>query len=590
MIPEEIVEDIRRKADIVQIISSYINVIKKGNSYVAICPFHADSNPSLHISQEKQIYKCFACGAGGNVFTFVEKYEKCSYMDAIKKVADMIGYHHESLNKVERVVDKETSKICSCLKEASNFYQFSLNTQGGAEAKKYFESRNISQEMISYFSLGFSPDDSQISISILMNKGYDIDTLDNAGILVRNASSYSDRFSGRVMFPLYNEFSEVIGFSGRRIKDSQEAKYVNSPNTVLFNKSKILYNYQNAKNEAKKEGYVYVVEGFMDVFALYQVGIKSCVALMGTAFTPFHAKLLRKLNVEIRLCLDGDDAGQHAMIKMCDILDKEQLNYRIVNYDEIKDDPDEILQGKGPIALKELLNNLFSKYDFVFEYYKKENPLKTIEDRKKFASELISYVSNINDNLEQDIFINKISQYTGIEKSTLLSLVKKNIDKEEYQMTQKAFFEKKETKRVLNRIQNAEKQIMHFLLTSDEAIEDYRRRNKYFIDDVYGQIWEYIQDTISNNKFDIADLITKIQQQNPKNEEILVNTILELSISGKNQNLAPYSKEALDEVLQTYEIAVNKKNMDKTLSQNTFGKSPREKASIYDQYKKQQIR
>ena len=216
--------------------------------------------------------------------------------------------------------------------------------------------------------------------------------------------------------------------------------------------------------------------------------------------------------------------------------------------------------------------------------------MKTIEDRKKFASELISYVLNINDNLEQDIFINKISQYTGIEKSTLLSLVKKNIDKEEYQMTQKAFLEKKETKRVLNRIQNAERQIMHFLLTSDEAIEDYRRRNKYFIDDVYGQIWEYIQDTISNNKFDIADLITKIQQQNPKNEEILVKTILELSISGKNQNLAPYSKEALDEVLQTYEIAVNKKNMDKTLSQNTFGKSPREKASIYDQYKKQQIR
>ena len=157
-------------------------------------------------------------------------------------------------------------------------------------------------------------------------------------------------------------------------------------------------------------------------------------------------------------------------------------------------------------------------------------------------------------------------------------------------MTQKAFLEKKETKRVLNRIQNAEKQIMHFLLTSDEEIEDYRRRNKYFIDDVYGQIWEYIQDTISNNKFDLADLITKIQQQNPKNEEMLVKTILELSLSGKNQNLAPYSKEALDEVLQTYEIAVNKKNMDKTLSQNTFGKSPREKASIYDQYKKQQIR
>ncbi|MGN1295678.1 MAG: DNA primase [Bacilli bacterium] len=587
MIPLEIIEDIRRKADIVQIISSYINVIKKGNTYMAICPFHADTNPSLHISQEKQIFKCFVCGTGGNVFTFVEKYEKCSFNDAIKKVAEMIGYQHESLKKVERVVDDETSKIYSCLKEINNFYHFSLNTQGGVNAKKYFESRNIFQEMIDYFSLGFSPDDPQIIISILRNKGYDIDALDKAGILVRNVSSYGDRFASRIIFPLYNEFSEVIGFSGRRINSSLDAKYVNSPNTVLFNKSKILYNYQNAKNEAKREGYVYIVEGFMDVFALYKVGIKSCVALMGTAFTSHHAKMLRKLNVEVRLCLDGDDAGQMGMIKMIDILDKENIHYRIVNYKNCKDDPDEILQNKGPIALKELLNSLYSKYDFIFEYHKKNNRLESIDDKKKFADDLLPYISEISDVLERDIFLQKVCQYTGVEKSTFASLLSKNDAKTQIQkINYNNNFERIKTKKLLTRIQNAEKQIMHFLLTNDQAIEDYRHSGQnYFINNIYEKIWNYIQETIHDGKFYLADLISLVQQMESNSSEELINTVIELST--KDEGYAPYSKETLDDILQIYQKEMIKKDKDKNIKNSFIGKDSNQKANILAEFMKE---
>ncbi len=429
MIPQEVIKDILNKADIVQVISAYINVIKKGNGYVSVCPFHDDHNPSMQINPKLQIFRCFSCGTGGNVFTFVEKYEHVGFIDAVKKVAEIINYSSPLLQVQERKIDDKTKSLLKANLDASNFYHYVLSTNAGIKGKEYFSKRNISQEMIDYFSLGFAPENGQFTIKQLRSKDNEVNVLEEVGILIHEGSEFTDRFKNRVIFTLFNEYEEVIGFSGRRIEDNDEAKYVNSPSSKIFNKSNVLYNYQNAKNEALKENCCYVVEGFMDVFSLYRCNIKSVVALMGTAFTSLHAKQLKKLNVEIRLCLDGDDAGQHGILKMLPILDEAKINYKIVNYKCDKRDPDEIFNQDGEIKLKEIVNNLILKNEFIIQYFSNKNDLKTIDGKRNFVNEISKYIY-FTDPLEKEAFTKEIASITGFNYNSLAKLFKSENNEE----------------------------------------------------------------------------------------------------------------------------------------------------------------
>lgn len=570
MISQEIIEEIRQKADIVNVISSYINVIKKGNSFVAVCPFHSDKNPSLQISRSKQIFKCFSCGAGGNVFTFVQDFEKISFLDAVKKVASLVGYANQELEKSTRNISNENKETLEALKSANDLYSFTLKTQEGKIANDYLEKRNISLDMADYFSLGYSPDEDELSIKLLRAKGISIEALDKAGILSRSNSKFLDRFQGRLIFPLFNEHSEVIGFSARRLVDNDEAKYVNSPNTDLFNKSRILYNYQNALKEAKKENCVYVVEGFMDVFSLYKAGIKSSVAIMGTAFTPYHAKMLRRLNVEVRLCLDGDDAGQNAMLKMIEILDKEQLNYRVVNYKDCKLDPDEILQTYGVDNLKKFLNRLFSRDEFVFQYFKKRNDLNTSDGRKNFASSLIPYVTSLQDQIAKDVLITKICEATGISKEVYIPLVggiskSPNVDNKEG--TYKPIIPHKK----VNRLYKVSNQIIYQMLNCRDAINDFiSEGNNYFIDDLYDSIANYIIDCYHTNKnFEISDFITIVSQEDNEKSKNIINKVTSLLEFEKKVD---YSKQLMCEYFEILH-EVQKKQIEDEKMRKTFAEA-----------------
>ena len=224
MISPEIIEEIRKQADIVQIISSYIEVKKKGNQYVAVCPFHADKNPSLSISKQLQIYKCFSCQAGGNVFTFVQEYERIPFIDAVKKVAEMIGYTSVELEKKERNVPSDITNSLNAVKQAKELYQYLLKSNDGKIALDYLLERNISQEMIEYFELGYCSSNPELTIKLLRGKGIEIEQIEKVGILKRSQGLFTDIFTGRVTFPIYNEHSECIGFSARRIVNNDEAK------------------------------------------------------------------------------------------------------------------------------------------------------------------------------------------------------------------------------------------------------------------------------------------------------------------------------------------------------------------------------
>lgn len=561
MIPQEIIDDILNKADIVQVISSYINVIKKGNSYVAICPFHNDTNPSMMISPTKQIFKCFVCGAGGNVFTFVSKYEKISFEESVRRVAKIINYNSPLLSTEKKIINPKNMEELTALNDAGEFYHYILSTKAGENGLNYLNSRNITSDMIDYFNLGFSPENGELSIKQLRAKNHSVETLSNVGILIHEQSNFSDRFKNRIIFPIYNEHSQIIGFSARKIRKEDDPKFINSPSTEYFNKSEILYNYQNASVEAKRSGYCYIVEGFMDVFSFYRSGIKACIALMGTAFTSSHAKILRRLNIELRLCLDGDDAGQHGMISMIKILDKEGINYRIVNYEDDKRDPDEIFNQDGSDALVKLSENLIRKNEFIIKYFSSRNDLETVDGKLQFIRQIVDNYSYIQDDIERTLFLNKINQLTGLGLERIKKLFKNKSNDDIFDKF--ALYSK--NKVINNSAKIIQRQLIRYMIESEEAYEYLNKTNQaLFIDDVYILLANYIEEYKDcHSDISLKNLITLIQQSG--GNENVVNELISI---GESKTIPPYDLDSLKECLNRFNEVITQKNVEQKFAES----------------------
>src|SRR5574344_139691 len=329
MYSQDLIDSLLKSSDIVTVISSYISVIKKGRSYVALCPFHDDKHPSLNISKEKQIFKCFSCGTGGNAITFIEKYEKISFDEAVRKLADLVGFHDPRLAKeaYKPAVNPTLEPLYKCINDLENYYKYGLSLEEGKRATDYLAARHIDQTQIARYGLGYAPMDGQKTVAFLQAKGHSLKSIEDIGIALAKASGTADSNAGRLIFPLANPDGQVVGFSARRLGEEDTAKYVNSPETKIFQKSDILYNYHLAKATAHHDGYVYLLEGFMDVMALEKAGMPSAVALMGTNLSANQVNLLRRLNCEVRLCLDGDAAGQEGMMRMISRLNKAALPF-----------------------------------------------------------------------------------------------------------------------------------------------------------------------------------------------------------------------------------------------------------------------
>ena len=407
MLDANLIEEVLKRANIVDVISSYINVIKKGNRYVAICPFHDDKNPSMMISKEKQIFKCFVCGEGGNAITFIQKFEKIPFEDAVRKLADLIGFKDERLTKnvTKSPVDEEKERLYNTIESLTKFYEISLMANEGKDGLNYLNNRQIYEYVIKQFRIGFAPNNNIMSIQYMQASGHSLKDIETIGVAGHSNGQFVDRNAGRVIFPLFDINGRVIGYSARRIKDNDEAKYINSPETPLFQKGNVIYNYHNAKKSSRLDGYCYLLEGFMDVIALYRAGIKSAVALMGTALTNNQVNLLKRLNVEIRICLDSDNPGQMATMKVIEAFDKAGIKYRIVRRSSGPKDADEILDKYGKDKLIKWLNILIDKIQFVMNYFLLNNKLETIDDRKKFITDFLPYLSSVTNELELEEYL-----------------------------------------------------------------------------------------------------------------------------------------------------------------------------------------
>lgn len=414
-------QEVLNKADIVKVIGSFLPLKKKGRDYVAVCPFHADTNPSLSVSPSRNIYKCFVCGNAGSSVTFVMRYLNITWGQALVKVAEICGIPVPE-NQKRFTVAKEIPKPQKALDDLEEFYRFSLKSQQGKAAAEYLKRRQISPEVADKFGIGYAPMDNSLAIKALKErKGYSLTDLTEAGIISEGSTSFHDRYSSRIMFPIRDAYGHTVGFSGRKFlpDDSSDSKYINSPETKFFVKSKILYNFDNARSVAKKTGYLYVVEGFMDCIALARAGIDSAVALMGTALTKEHIQLLKSLNVEIRMCLDSDKAGQENTRKWIPLLTKAGLNVRIVKPFPAEEgkDADEIIDREGDKVLVEKLNLLLDPITYNLETLSPTSPdlLSNVDSIIENGREAFSQFSP----LEKEKLIDRISKLTGLSANLI---------------------------------------------------------------------------------------------------------------------------------------------------------------------------
>ena len=552
----ELIAALLAQTDIVDVIKAYIPVTKKGRNYMALCPFHDDKHPSLSISPERQIFKCFVCGTAGNAITFVSKYEKISYNEAVRKVADIVGFHDERLLKEAFVPKKDPTiePLYNCINDLQKFYEYDLNIPEGKIAKDYLAKRNIDDAQVKKYKIGYSLSDGRKTIEFLLAHGHSLKSIEDIGIALASANA-KDANAGRLIFPLCDPNGQVVGFSARKLSEEQNPKYVNSPETPIFHKGKILYNYHNVKGSARHDGYVYVLEGFMDVMALDKAGISSAVALMGTALSADQIALLRKLNCEIRLCLDGDNAGQIGMMKIITQLNAAGLPYRLVSNPKDLRDPDDILQESGPEALKEAMSHLVDAMDFQINYYLNVKKLETPEERRKVMLYFIKFLRNVPAGIDRDNYIAKLSKATGYEAEAIrIQINKKVISKEDEEETSIAvdeldFSRLHPEKLIEKRLLRAERQALYYMLNEMKAVKYFEDEVGNFYTSVYNSIANYIVDYQESRKESVTLplLINDIENASDEEADTLIGRITEIS---SERYYPPYSDQGMQEVIK----------------------------------------
>lgn len=562
-IDDRVIEEIKNKANIVDVISRYINVIKKGNNHLAICPFHNDSNPSMNISESKQIYKCFSCGAGGNVFTFVSEYEKVGFLEAVKKVADIVGYDLSEYEIETPKVDTKKEKLLKLVKDASEFYNYNLLNSDN-DGIKYLSQRGITIDVIDNFKLGYAPSDSSKTLRYLTKKGYTVEEIIEAGIGINN-NGFLDRFSGRVVFPISDINGNIVAFSGRRIDDSKSNKYINSNENILFNKSECLYNFHEAKNYILQTKKVYIVEGFMDTIALYKSNIRNVVATMGVNLSSKHIRAIEKLNAEVILSLDSDEAGQSSMFKLVEAFKNTNITLRVTAPSVSGKDLDEIYNLEGEKGVNEFVNKTMTIPEFKVDYRFKRTNLNNYVDR----SELIKYVatlakSEIKNSIERENFIIMAANKIGCDKS----LISENIDNLKRKVVKS--LSDIEAKNNNNRYYLAEIEIIKQMLYDKDATYYYITYLGYLLDNTHRNIATYIVNYYNCGKeWDGKEILESIEESDIRYEASKIYN---------NDGIAKkFNKNVFDVIKIQYPLEMEIKELTQKFSLTT---DLREKAQI----------
>ena len=460
---------IRSKVDIVDIIGERIPLTARGKNFFGVCPFHDDTNPSMSVSREKQIYTCFSCHATGNVYTFLMNYEHMEFREVLKYLGDRVGVDVGNIS-----ISKKTTKYDK-LYEAYNFsvkyYQNNLLSKAGVEARKYLNNRKFTDSMIKEFEVGLSLDSHDDLTNLLLKKEYDLSTLNRIGLSSDNHDIYNDR----IMFPLYDVSGKCVGFSGRIYKDNGQNKYVNTKETEIFKKGEMLYHYHVAREECRLKKSVIVMEGFMDVIRASSIGIKNTVALMGTALTKEQTNLIKRLSNNIIMCLDGDDAGVHATLSIGDALLNEGIEVKVVLLPN-PDDPDSYILDNGKDKFIGLVENALNFSDFKMMKLRENVNFNSDEEKANYINEVLKETVKIDDPIRVEVVLKRLAKEFDIGYNTLE--MRFNGYKKDNVKPQNIVVEEKNNKVVRkSKYMKAVEQILYFMLNNDWVISQVEKEH-----------------------------------------------------------------------------------------------------------------
>ena len=517
------INEIRNSIDIVDVISKYVPLALRGKNYFGVCPFHDDHSPSMSVSKDKQIYKCFSCGATGNVFNFVMDYENVSFPEALKILSDITGISITGVNV--KSSHKEVNKsLYDIYDVSSKLYINNLNTSYGVNAKEYLHNRGINDDLIREFDIGLSLKERDLLTRLLVKKNFSEKDMLDSGLIVRNDYGLSDIYINRIMFPLYDVSGKIVGYSGRIYNGEDTSKYINTRETAIFKKGEMLYNYHRAKESCRKKNVVIITEGFMDVIRLHSVGITNVVAAMGTAFTKDHVKLIRKLARDVILLFDGDEAGAHATLSCSDLLLQYNISSKIVRLPENLD-PDEYILKYGKDRFNDLLDNPINVMDFKLSYLKNNKDLNSSVDAANYVNSVIEALKKIDDETLVEISLKKLSEESKLDIDFLRDRLSSI---EEVKEVKPVVKEKKE----IDKFDKAQMWLIYYMLNYDYAVEMYDKEVTYMPNDKFRKLATYISCFYKEHGFvKVADLITYLYEFDGMKE--VVSEILSLDLPDK---------------------------------------------------------
>lgn len=565
-IPQEVIEEVRHRTNIVDIIGQYVQLKKSGKNYMGLCPFHEERSPSFSVAEDKQIFHCFGCGKGGTVFNFLQEIEGISFPESVKRVADLehlsVDFDWSEPREVADTPENQQRRSLLQLhsKAAELYHHILVNTKIGEPALNYLLERGLTQELIETFQIGFAPQKRDFLSQVFKNEQLDETLFEPSGLFVqRDNGTFLDRFYQRIMFPINDPQGNVIAFSGRLLKTAdfpgdEMPKYLNSPETTLFNKRETLFNFDKARKEIRKENTVLLFEGFMDVIAAWQSGVKSGVASMGTSLTNEQLRRLERVAKEVVICYDGDNAGVQATNRAIQLLqENSHFDLSIVSIPE-KLDPDEYVRKYGAEAFQNLANHgRETVFSFKMNYHRLTRNMNNEKEQLDYVNELLRELTNVQSPLERDRYLNQIAQEFQLSVHSLeeqfnqLKQEQRSVQRQERQqfyqdemmpppMEEPVFEENHvQNKLPLTQVQKAERSLLFRLMNEQGVRQTVQQLPDFsFAHDEYQELYFLLESYATlHQSFDIADFINFLQDNQTK----------QLAIEIAYQNLSEESSE-----------------------------------------------
>lgn len=566
----DLANEVRSKINIVDIIGERIPLVARGKNFFGVCPFHDDSNPSMCVSREKQIYTCFSCHATGNVFTFLMNYEHIDFKQALKYLGERVGVNVSNIHIAKK--STKNDKLYEAYNFSVKYFQNNLSSIVGKNAKSYLASRGITDEVIREFEIGLALDSRDDLTKLLLSKKYQLATLNQIGL----SSDEHDIYNDRIMFPLYDVSGRVVGFSGRIYKDNGQNKYLNTKETPIFKKGEMLYHYHIAKEECRLKKSVIVMEGFMDVIRASSIGIKNTVALMGTALTSQQIQLLKRLSSNIILCLDGDNPGINASINIGEELLKQGIEVKVISLPK-EDDPDTFILNNGKDRFVGLVDSAINFSDFKIQKLRENVDFRSDEEKANYINTVLKETTKIDDVIRIEVILKRLAKEFDIGYNTL-EMRFNELKKENIKPVRQLEIPKKNVVKK-DKYVKAVEQILYFMLNNDWVISQVEKERLIFPSEesriLSSEIIYYYK---KYGIINVADFYTYVQDK-----EDILSLLNDILAGNYNENTTKEELFLYFKVVRDYSINQEIKRLTNLMKKEV---DPLEQAKIVEKIRK----